>query len=280
MPLFFMISGTLSNKLADRKLGGYVKKKCRTLLLPYFSFSIVGSFFNGMDVFPSYFLSSIKGGLWFLPCLFVCSVMLILVCKASQRLTCIRKVYSDFLGLTVATLLLGVLYLVIPDSLQDVFIPGTLLLYWPYFALGYMISHYDYSLSDQILVILGVIFILVWWSDCYYHVYFKPLYQLSRLCAVLFFYYLFKNRCYVGQVMSNIGRESLCIYLMHYFFIKGICSFILSKCGYISFLEISVIVMISVIISYICIIIKRILVNNRYLGFLLFGQSLQMVSKE
>lgn len=274
MPLFFMISGTLSTKLTDVELLGYIKKKFRTLILPYFTFSIIGGFINGLDVFPSYFLGSIKGGLWFLPCLFVFSVMLIVICKVSRRLNYIKKTHSDILLIIVTAFLLGVLYLLIPDSMQDIFIPGTLLLYWPYYALGYIISCYSFSLSDRIIALLGIIFIVVWWCDFSSHVYGKPVYQFSRLCAVLFFYYIFQNTRFVVKVLSFIGRETLCIYLMHYYFIKGIYGFVFHKCGDVPLFEICSIIFVSIVISYICIIIKRMLNTNRYLGFLLFGQKL------
>lgn len=277
MPLFFMISGSLSTNLSDRRACEYVKKKFRTLILPYLSFAIIGSMICGKEAFPSYFLGSIKGGYWFLPCLFVFSILLMSLCKLSNRMTSLRGYRTDALLLLGATSLLGLLYILIPDGLQALFIPGTLFLYWPYYALGYFVSRYNFNMPSWIIGVSAVIFMIIWYGGIEYNISNKPAYQLSRLCAVIFLYYCFKIDRPVVSILSVIGKNSLCVYLMHYFFIGGICDYVIIRCGNIRLFEICSFLFVSVIISIVCIIIKRLLSTNRYLGFLLFGQSLNTI---
>lgn len=271
MPLFFMISGCLSTNLADRSWAGYLLKKIKTLIIPYISFSVIGAYINGIETFPSYFMGSIKCGLWFLPCLFVFSVILISLCKISNGIASVKAIYIDLGLLLAATVILIIFFLITPNHLQNVFIPGTLLLYWPYYAMGYFISKYEIHLPSWLVGVAGLAFFAIWWGDNFYNISNKPIYQISRLCAVIFFYHSLRLEGKT-QIMSVLGKESLCIYLMHSFFVTGLCNFALTKLDGNMFLMTIALFLMAIAISIICIGIKRIVGSNRLLGLLLFGK--------
>ena len=95
MPLFFMLSGLFIQRQCQDKLGVYLKKNFRSLLLPYLYFNLISIAFyyvmsvvlhknllNGsvMDNLIGIFVSMRWGTpyhhvLWFLPCLFLAKVM-------------------------------------------------------------------------------------------------------------------------------------------------------------------------------------------------------------
>ncbi len=106
MPLFFIISGLFFNEKKFQSFGDVLKKKARTLLLPYVTFYVLGYLYwffveknirPGLDL-PFYnpllaFLygcdigqfKSINGILWFLPALFASEVIFYLLLKFKYK---------------------------------------------------------------------------------------------------------------------------------------------------------------------------------------------------
>ena len=289
MPLFFWVSGYLSVNLARRNASQYVIKKVLTLLLPFISFAIIASFVKGVDSPVDFFLRFNKHGYWFLLTLFFFSLFLIGCCKVTHyvyrwlNIKC-RTYIQDkkyilpvlelaFLGLIEVLFVLCCVY--VPTVVQDLLQIKTFLLYWPYFVLGYIVSQYSIRIPDCIAGICGLAFFVVWYSSLEYGILTNEIaYQLSRFCATVFFFTVFlrvKSNWIINQ-LGFVGRETLCIYLIHYWFISGAGSWVFAHFGGTMVLQTVGFVVISIIIAMVCIVIKRVICKSSLLGLLLFGQ--------
>lgn len=101
IPLFFIIAGSLINykKETENNIKRIIKKKTRSLLIPYVSFSIIYilySFFNlyilkigdmsglNFEIYITLFLRGI-GTLWFLPALFIGEMLFVCIMKINIK---------------------------------------------------------------------------------------------------------------------------------------------------------------------------------------------------
>lgn len=283
MPLFFLISGFLSVGISERKIGAYVKQKCRTILLPFVSFVVVGTIINVDYTLLSYFTTPAKHDLWFLYNLFIYSILLIIICKCSIKCESflskhginILKHNYPVLVIVLSVLVTGILFILniqLPTNVNNIFSCKPLLLYWPYFVLGYLINKLELSCPDWLLGIFAAFFILVWWADIGYNYRNEAVFQLSRLCAVVFFFYFFKIKNIHIPFLSKFGKESLSIYLLHHFFTGGISAYVLSICGTVPFFDTLLVLLFALAISFLCMIIRRIIETSQLLNFILFGK--------
>lgn len=95
VPLFFFISGFFALKDMEKSLWEYTIKKFQQLIIPYICFSVISVVFYGLlrnmeirqilGVIVDYMLgirnTLISGGLWFLPCLFIVSILFFAIYK-------------------------------------------------------------------------------------------------------------------------------------------------------------------------------------------------------
>ena len=95
IPLFFIISGILLNytRTADRGIGLIIRARFRGLIIPYIFFEILfaGLYgimnrfdFGGQNIWGALLLNPLNVPLWFLPTLFICELLLILLLKAEK----------------------------------------------------------------------------------------------------------------------------------------------------------------------------------------------------
>lgn len=71
MPLFFLVSGMLFFPERYPSFGGFLKKRCRTLLLPWVVFSVVSVCYAPAESLTALSEGHNLGALWFLPVLFL-----------------------------------------------------------------------------------------------------------------------------------------------------------------------------------------------------------------
>lgn len=99
---------------------------------------------------------------------------------------------------------------------------------------------------------------------------------LSILGIFSVFYFFMKNSNYmensrIGKGLQFIGRRTLDIYLLHYFFINGSMSWI-KELGITSpFIKFVISIIIALIIIGVCLLISKFLRTNPLLGKILFG---------
>lgn len=285
MPLFFMVSGYLALNVTKKKTADYIKRKILTLLLPFFSFAIISSFIRGWDNFPAFFLTSTKHGYWFLLALFVFCVLFIFCCKIAFKIPFPKKMWATQNKEKIEKCIMGgtflffemvfiLIYLISSPIIKELLFPKTLFLYWPYYVLGYVLAHAKVCVNEYIVGFCGLAFFVLWWSTVKYGMIYETLFQISRLCACVFFFYGFMNFAsnWLMNGLSVIGKETLSIYVMHYWFYPGMGAYILSHMGGFMLFEVFAFILVAVLISVACIAIKRVVCSNQLLALLLFGQ--------
>lgn len=147
MPMFFIASGYLfTQKREEINIGQYIKRKVRTLLVPYIIFGLfhycisilinyagTGSFFDKDELYALFFMNSqnipIAGALWFLTALFFCEIIWIVLYKyvTNKYILCTSIIALAVLGSTWTSLVSTRL----PYSIDTAFVGVGL------FAIGY-----------------------------------------------------------------------------------------------------------------------------------------------
>ncbi|MFT5387302.1 MAG: fucose 4-O-acetylase-like acetyltransferase [Candidatus Omnitrophota bacterium] len=303
MPIFFLLSGyTLVFSLQKRSLLQVVVSRCRTLFIPFISWSILGTlslFLLGglggqgfvLNTLPKYFLNDLilDPLLWFLITLFVSSLILVASINLEKRVGLVAHVFVYLLVISIP----------LHTFLSIYYIKW----FYPFYVLGYFLHRYKVCLSS--IMVRNILFVLslvtltsllsFWHRDDFVYVNtmsfaFDDLfsetftyiyrYAVSIFGIVVFGFvclYLSKTKIQNGLVV--LGVYSLDVYLIQRYIVEGAYPLVVSKfqtqfdftapmylyvCGPI----------VTLIVSLICIIISRkIMRNNAMLSKFLFGAS-------
>ena len=169
IPLFFFLAGCSESMGKDMPVVKAIKKKAKTILIPWISFAIMSIAVMVIDL-NSYggIISWVKpvikgcirneffaGGLWFLTCLFVMSVIFIFLKKSKS------KIFMLIVGLiftAVAETLLPNNPRSMPSFLWNI---DSAMVYFIYYILGYiMLPHINKIIADtstKAMVLKGII---------------------------------------------------------------------------------------------------------------------------
>lgn len=231
MPLFFFLSGITFNynKYKDFKL--LLRARVKTLIVPYVILSaiyfmykmvqviILKSDFNLIKEFIGIFIqirtTQYDAGLWFIPCIFISEILLLLILKISKDKT---KVY---LPLALLTLVSGYLYCTIIDVKLPWGIDAALIAV-SFMVLGYALkdkTRYMNKLYILFLIpniIIGYLnvrrcgVIIDMWSNKYGSL---LLFATSALCGIIFTVVI--SQMINIKLLGFIGRNSLYYYGLH-----------------------------------------------------------------
>ena len=170
VPLFFFVAGFFSDVKANESYWKYVLKQIKHLMIPYFGFVIISAIVFSLQSSRSFSLMLLQGlegirnqvfaaSLWFIPCIFVMSILYNLILRAVKRkgfaLVCA-------LGLWASTQLVFPLFKVtIPSWFWNV---DSAMYYIIYYALGAVLfpffKQYDFKTSKLTLKVLVVFFFI------------------------------------------------------------------------------------------------------------------------
>jgi len=231
VPLFFFISGYVAYKPVETWKAGYTSRKllgkARLLLIPTVFFFLLFIYTTEKSWwFP--------GGYWFTMSLFEMFLIYYAVSFLSNKLC--PKYYTA----AIISATLGMMALTVVTFGTTAF--GYLLLYElrvfiPYFILGILAGkfkslftrwiHNDFVITSCILVcIVGAI--LVWKVNILEinHVAYSIVYGLMRIALIFLLFYCFQKseeywtrNTLVPTIFRTVGRRTLDIYMIHYFFI-------------------------------------------------------------
>lgn len=229
MPLFFIVSGYF---LHNKK--NFIKSQAKTLIMPYLFFGLLSFIYWWLLELP--FRDTLQGEsighqflnlfiphvpqicnvvLWFLPCLFLSSLIANII---NSRI-------SSIVGKIVVTLILVVFVGKLPDNLP--FLLGQVAQALPYVLFGCLLAKIPIKemeckliqkLGGIVLTIVGII--PIWYIgvtcnmlNCSY----TPCYPVSyivaiwtTICIFILSYFIHKNK-----ILSWLGLNSLAIMLMH-----------------------------------------------------------------
>ena len=219
IPMFFFISGFFYVR-RDCSIGEYVRKKGRSLLIPYISFGVAHYLayimVKGFTINPLLHLLTINtdglpiaGALWFLTALFFTDILYFLLDKWNVKLLIIPLVlvgsYTDQL-----------LPYPLPWALSASFVG--LGLYW----LGEMSRRYEYkirialNMNWWLIIIIGVVDAGLIFVNGYINMRrgmyaFLPLFWTNVILSVYLGISISKLICRMGEMkwLTNIGRNSI-----------------------------------------------------------------------
>lgn len=288
LPLFFFISGFLTKPASGKKL----TEKCIQLLTPACLLGLLYSFYIHKS--PVSFIQNIyKYGYWFTVTLSEMLVIITLITKVLRR--------SKFgtIAIFVVAALLYVLkipfnHIKLLDTVGDIFCFHQLFLYFHYFAIGYVLSNnkpvLNKLLSSEFIVIIALcvfsssLYVRFTYSDellaanLLLKIYRAVLDPILGYSGIFVIYKLFYDNCDVvsegilGKLLQFIGRNTLEIYLLHYFFLPKLPE-----------LGIALMHSQNIVIEFICLlclslaviscslIVSKIIKTNKITAFLLLG---------
>ena len=267
MPIFIYVSGFLSSKKNQISFWKYIKKRTKLLLLPYVSFCLINVFIDGIDSLFSYFLGFTRGGLWFLPTIWLMNIIhySILSVKLSKK--------SFFLIIIIEELILLILRCCLPENISNFLCIRHLSTYWLIFQMGYAFRIFNIEISDLLGFIATILFLTLWGSSLLYigtNEVLRMIIRFSSTISVVYFFIRVANSPY-NRLLTTFGKESLAIYILHYEFLRLIGPDFSSVFGNSILMRFILFMFISVFIACFCVSIKRCLSKNRYFSLFLFG---------
>lgn len=141
MPLFFALSGAVLAIKPIPSIDDFIKSKIKKLLVPYvicgcvfmLPIKYMGDFFDINSIVSAYQMfwsGATSGHLWFLPALFWCMIIFVIVYKCKKRC----KIESLYILLFI----FGGIQIIVQNVQGDIFLLKTGLKYIFWFALGYV----------------------------------------------------------------------------------------------------------------------------------------------
>lgn len=285
MPLFFFISGYIAYKVIDWTPKIYAKlllKKAQIQLIPTFIFSIIYS-----TVFYSH-TRFYAGEYWFTLVLFEFFVLFYTISLIAQR--------CDHLKLILLLLLacVGVVFLALHIG-QDWSCYQSLCLenvfkYFQFFVLGILSRRYETitkkilcnSIVNAIAVGIFVLSLILISSTAVLDIAIlrglirSVILRYSGLFIVLSLFYrhqdFFAENGKISQAMQYIGRHTLDIYMLHYFFIDfgGTLAGKIHNLGYLP-LEVFSLATLALMNVGLCLLLSQCIRNSKFLAKYLFG---------
>lgn len=276
MPMFMFLSGIFAYKTFTdyslTEIGAWIRKKFLRVLVPFIT---VGGFYglvnsgNPLDVYVG-----TLGGYWFLPALFMCMllglVVNMLACRFTPRLTFVILLAAY--GAVCAAYVLGLRF---PYFLH-------FLKMFPYFYLGAMFTKYsrvkrmmvESNTAYSVTAIITVVMFLMWHS-------LPHTFNFTGLFIIVLLLQLFiKYDTKIPHILSVVGRYSLEIYVFHWFFLPtlpGIKAYMESvpKATFLYngniVLMIVLTLAIAAVIAALCMAVAIAIKHSRWLDAMVFG---------
>lgn len=300
MPLFFFISGFILFKKDIiwnlPTCWSFLKKKAKIQLIPTTFFFILYVFLFNFSFYDS-LVDIYKAGYWFTLALFEYFCLYTLIRYICHKLK--RETGIDALLLICAFLLWGIT----PTSLQHLhcYNPVTCgilsiaqMKYFIFFILGTLIKkHFDkvqQILDNGKITAFGILFLflmtcIVWHYECEQNPFCRYIYFFlsGGLGLILVFAFFRKyqdsltQNTKLGRILQYIGRRTLDIYLLHYFFLprnlKPIGEFFINNAN--PTLEFVFSTIIAIIVIGACLLMSNIIRISPILAHYLFGVKLE-----
>lgn len=275
MPLFIFLSGLFAYKGIEQISGTvilhFLQKKAVRILLP---FLVIGGFYSLIiehDVTAVYLGTS--GGYWFLPALFYCMIL-----GMCQRILAKRFGGAKFKEAATFLLVWGLASVLwkfecpIPYWLHAI-------KFFPYFMAGHYFSQYallnnGWHNKQSIQTVSIMLYLL---TMAYTIITGPHSINLTGIFAIVILLNLFAK--YSEQIpgwLSNVGRHSLEIYVLHWFFLPQMTDwgkYIMMHDSFNSniVLTTACCLCISPIIIAFCLVIAKIIEQSSWLNYICFG---------
>ncbi len=271
MHLFMFLSGFVISNAPD------IKKSFRKSIkywAPFLTIGILKTVYSGDPL--SYFFSlPYKEGYWFL---YVLGIFYFLMIPFKY---CRKKITVLSAGIIIFSVILVLMYLFNEKTVCITSI-NMLGIYWPYFFCGYFFRKFNYEnklFSNNLSFTISLICFILLYSCFQGEKYYK---QIISFSAIIFIVSLFKFRenkeSFIEKKLTQIGGKTLDIYIYHFFFFFGFLKIDLSQVGiWIHdtnnyFIELIILMLLAVFISYICIGWGYVIRQSTILRRIIYGE--------
>lgn len=296
MPLFFFISGYISYKHADisnlTEWLNKITKKVKIQLLPTILFGLIFAYFYSHSNFDEFISHKNKFGYWFTICLLYMFVILYSVnFVTSKKRRALVLVITSILLYACKTIFINNKTL---NCIGNIFCLHQLFLYFHYFITGYIAAlykgYFNKALNNQYILISCIIifaassYLSINYDDAEWKFGVMRIYRLLSLpllgytgIFIVYNYFrvyqdLFSSNKRIGRTLQYIGKRTLDIYLLHYFFLPQLpqlAPLINNSCNIV--IELFICITLSLMIICICLIVSNILRTSPIIAKKLFG---------
>lgn len=280
MPMFFYISGYLAYKKIDgiKELGNKILRRGVVLLVPYLVFCTLYSIFAQLPNTASLLLFG-RSGYWFLYDLFVISCFfLIWECL-------IGHVKNDWISVglwIIPFLVLCAAKYIIGRSGNEMYYSmiSSYVNYYRYYLIGYLCHKYiilnDLLFKNDMVAALGFVLYFLNW---YYFEFHNILLIFGGTLGGIIVVQRFFQKCLgadtkVGYCLSKIGKMSLAIYVIHYFFIPDVSEVMhnILRVGNPFIWQLLFAILLALPIVGACMFIGKLIETNKFLNLVFFGK--------
>lgn len=284
MPLFIFLSGFVFHlSQGKHSVRITIVKRVLSLLLPFFCFSAVYCFANDISYSDMLLKNEIHNGYWFTLVLFeiiLISIMIEMLTKRIQGGVQNGKVVIDLILNAVLILLLIIIAKVelIPEPYKTLFSTDKVAKFYMFFQMGKFIKTYPifsslfkkqwvYSFS-----LLAYFFLFTKFGYDLQGVNAMS-YMLSACGIVVLTNMVEKNQMHLNThgILASLGKNSLEIYLVHFFVLSLIPKVVIDSCGSV-YLQLFILFLLSVICIIVSLIMAQFIHSSNVLDFLLFGK--------
>lgn len=262
LPIFFYISGLLTNKKQSHNIN--LKKRAIRLLVPFIFFYTTWCIINYNNLH-SFIQDEFKGGYWFTLVLFEMTAILSLSYYLSN------KYNKNVIFVQISLFLLLTLYVyIIPKGniINTILSINLLWHYSPFFYLGLYYSKFEIIIKPKYLFIYTISYFLS--QYLFFISNNRLLTPFCNLLSLLLFITLFRNGYRLFEpYISYIGKYSIQIYLIHFFFLHYFAQFIPLISN--RFTEFVVYIVLCFVLILVIIGLSKIIMRNKWARLIFFG---------
>lgn len=234
MPLFFFLSGFLAFKTSKRSLVENIKKKLRSLCIPFLTCGLLYSVAFGKV--EEFILDLHHAGYWFLLSLLTCWLIFLPLQKFIVRYC--QNIIIEFIILLIPFFVGNLLIKIIAVEWQNTLCLPLTFAQYRFFILGYIIGKiyfhgYKISILDRVINFLGghilsIAYIILFVLSTMVIVQLPILANIPKtiiqvLLMLSVFGVLYKVDIYMNNRIltfsSYLGVNSLAVYVLHFFFV-------------------------------------------------------------
>lgn len=281
MPLFIFLSGLVVSYKFESVVASSKKLlyKAWILLVPVILIGIPYALWRGFTLY-EFIINPMKYGYWYLITLFELYVIYYVVFSSNFLH---NTKYEDFIkGCIIWIFLKGFTHIHINEDILNAFQFTQLIVYWPFFFVAAFINRYKWqdklfsnnNLFTISLLVFGGLFIYKEYSSIGNLIMY--LLQFAGIFCIIYLMYKIKDKNNaILNKLCYIGRSSLDIYILHYFFIhvsymKIVGNYFLEYPNFI--LETIITFIYAIIIVYCSIYTGKLLRESKIISKILFNK--------
>lgn len=226
-----------------------------------------------------YFFNGMKFGFWYLFVLAAFYILLLLF-NLTKKYTGTKGLLID-IGLAIIVYVgISVVYYALPSHVNDLLCTMNWKRFYPAFMMGFLLRRSgemeNLMKRNWVYTLFGVAFFITYYADCHG----VPHLMIPLgLFGTIFWFWVFKMREHqtsvVERELARIGRNSLDVYIFHQFFVG--CINMKSLGIYCTqtnnlWIELLLLIFLSVAIAYVCMLIGWILKQSKLVNEIVYGK--------